>query len=184
MNFDMKGYILLLAILIMAMGCSRKTTDVINTVEKEKVNADTPTTLPMNPPVRIMDVPKKRASIQPKASVFMMNGDFADNVAVTLGPDGELTYFPAPTDITADSRPVKLAEGWWLNNQGLGQNSVFTNYTFAEYAELPETPSSQQIKNAIIPGSGVTRFEILPFSASSATTHIDEINDYLKNKIK
>ena len=176
----MKGYILVFAILIMAMGCSRKTTEAINSSEKEQPGANTPTTLPMNPPVRIMDVPKKQASIQPKASVFMMNGDFADNVAVTLGPDGELTYFPAPSDITADSRPVKLAEGWWLNNQGLGQNSVFTKYTFAEYAELPETPSPQQIKNAIIPGSGVTRFEILPFPASGAATRIDEINAYLK----
>lgn len=121
-------------------------------------------------------------SMVPNATVFRMSGDFEDNVAVSLGADGELTYFPAPSDITAYSRPINLGEGWWLNCQGLGPNSVFTKYTFAEYSELTETPSPEQIKKMIIPGARVTQFMELPMKINQAEKNIDEVKNYVKNK--
>lgn len=122
------------------------------------------------------------ARIMPNATAFRMSGDYANNVAVTISPDGVLTYFPAPSDITADSEPIEVGEGWWLNNQGLGPNSVFTTYTFAEYASLPSVPTPEQIKGAIIPGAKVTEFIELPMKASQAAGHLDEVRSYLKNR--
>lgn len=118
----------------------------------------------------------------PNATVFRMSGDYANNVAVTLSPNGELVYFPAPTDITADSEPVELCEGWWLNNQGIGPNSVFTTYTFAEYASLPTVPSPEQLKNAIIPGAKVTEFMEIPMKISQANQNIEEVKNFLKKR--
>ena len=118
----------------------------------------------------------------PNATAFRMSGDYSQNVAVTLSPEGELLYFPAPSDITADSEPTELKDGWWLNNQGLGPNSVFTKYTFAEYASLPEAPSPQQIKLSILPAARVTDFIELPMKISDARDNIKEVNDYLKGK--
>ena len=120
-------------------------------------------------------------SMLPNATAFRMSGDYANNVAVTLGQDGELLYFPAPTDITADSEPISLGEGWWLNNQGLGPNSVFTKYTFAEYAALPEVPSPQQLKLSIIPGAKVTGFMELPMKIGEASNNIEAVKEYVKN---
>ena len=94
----------------------------------------------------------------PRATVFRMSGPYADHVAVTLGADGNLTYFPAPTDISENSLPVYLGKGWWLNRQGLGPNSVFTSWTMAEYARLSSTPTAAQIKAHIIPDAHVTEF--------------------------
>ncbi len=94
----------------------------------------------------------------PRATVFRMSGPYADHVAVTLGADGNLTYFPAPTDISENSLPVYLGKGWWLNRQGLGPNSVFTTWTMAEYAKLTSTPTAAQIKAHIIPDARVTEF--------------------------
>lgn len=119
-------------------------------------------------------------SYMPNATVFRMSGNYANNVAVTLSPEGELIYFPAPTDITADSEPVELCEGWWLNNQGLGPHSVFTRYTFAEYASLPEVPSVDQLKKSIIHGAKVTDFMELPYKIGEANDNIEEIKVYLK----
>lgn len=116
----------------------------------------------------------------PNATAFRMSGDYANNVAVTLGPNGQLTYFPAPTDITADSEPISLGNGWWLNCQGIGQNSVFTKYTFAEYASLATVPTPEQIKASIIPGARVTQMVELPFKASEAVNNIDEVKKYIK----
>ena len=103
-----------------------------------------------------------------KASAFRMSGDYADHVAVTFDGAGNLVYYPAPTDLTSSSVPVEIGNGWWLNRQGLGPNSVFTKWTFAEYRALKAVPSVEEIKNAVIPGACVTEFEKLPVSASSA----------------
>lgn len=122
------------------------------------------------------------AEMLPDATAFRMSGNYANNVAVTLSQDGELLYFPAPSDITADSEPVSLGDGWWLNNQGLGPNSVFTKYTFAEYAALPEVPSPEQLKLSIIPGAKVTGFIELPMKIGEAQNNIEAVKAYLKNE--
>ena len=118
----------------------------------------------------------------PNATAFRMNGDYAGNVAVTLNKDGVLTYFPAPSDITADSAPLPLGDGWWLNCQGLGPNSVFTKYTFAEYSSLPATPSPAEIKGAIIPGSHVTEFIELPMRMNEAADNPEAAKEYIKKR--
>ena len=118
----------------------------------------------------------------PEATAFRMSGDYSKNVAVTLSPDGELQYFPAPSDITADSEPIELGDGWWLNNQGLGPNSVFTKYTFAEYAALPEVPSPEQLKLSVIPGAKVTGFIELPVKIGEANNNIEELKKYVKGR--
>ena len=105
----------------------------------------------------------------PKATIFKMSGDYADNVAVTVNASGVLTYFPAPSDLTAASAPVALGDGWYLNRQGLGPGSVFTKWTFEEYSALPAAPSTREIIDAIIPGARVTEFRTLPIAASEAS---------------
>lgn len=119
-------------------------------------------------------------NLVPPATAFRMSGDYYDNVAITLGPDGEISYFPAPTDITADSKPVALGDGWWLNNQGFGPNTVFTKYTFAQYAELDQTPDPEQLKLAIIPGAKVTKFVELPMNINEAAENLDAVKAYVK----
>lgn len=118
----------------------------------------------------------------PNATAFRMNGNYSNNVAITVSPSGELLYFPAPTDITADSEPIELGDGWWLNNQGLGPNSVFTKYTFAEYAALPEVPSVEQLKLSIIPNSKVTGFMELPMKIGEANSDLEAAKAYVKGR--
>ena len=118
----------------------------------------------------------------PNATAFRMSGDYGSNVAVTLSPSGDVTYFPAPSDITAYSEPISLGDGWWLNCQGLGPNSVFTKYTFAEYAALPAAPSPQQIKQSVLPGARVVQFIELPMKLNEAVNNLEEVKSYLKNK--
>lgn len=120
----------------------------------------------------------------PKATAFRMSGDYVANVAVTLDSQGNLTYFPAPTDITSSSAPLQLADGWWLNRQGVGINSVFTKYTFEEYAALPSVPTVAQLKEAIIPGARVTAVITLPYAVGEAQGNIPAINEFLMKNAK
>ena len=116
----------------------------------------------------------------PKAPAFRMSGDYADRVAVTLNADGSLAYYPAPSDITAQSAPLEIGDGWWLNRQGMGANSVFTKWTFAEDGKLPKAPSPEEIKASLLPGARVTDFEQLPVSPSDAAADPASCLQYIK----
>ena len=106
--------------------------------------------------------------MNPDATIFKMSGDYANNVAVGLNADGSLSYYPAPTDLSKESAPYELGNGWYLHRQGIGPNAVFTRWTFSEYMALPQAPSREEIKSAIIPGARVTEMETIPLSLDEA----------------
>lgn len=176
----MNKMIYILPLALAAAACSHKSAPAAD----DAAAGNPPTVVRANPAVigyRGGPAGKGSKAI-PKATAFRMSGDYAGNVAVTLGNDGQLSYFPATTDITSASRPVDLGDGWWLNRQGIGPGSVFTRYSFEEYSALPSTPSPQEIKDAIIPGARVLKMVSLPYSASEAPSHIAEIKAYLENE--
>ena len=119
------------------------------------------------------------STMYPRATIFTMSGDYADKVAVTFNPDGTLAYFPDPMDITANSAPYSLGNGWYLNRQGVAPNSVFTKWTFNEYRALPSPPSPEEIKAAVIPGARVTDFEQIPVSISDALANPGDCIKYV-----
>lgn len=184
----MKNILFVTFIILISVGCSNKTTrtsETDNIIEENSVGIGYSQNSGKNTPQKIKI--KERLTggninmAIPNATIFRMSGDYSENVGVTLSSDGNLTYFPAPSDITADSAPIKLQNGWWLNCQGLGPNSVFTKYTFAEYASLPETPSPTQIKREIIPGAKVTEFKELPIKLGEALNNPEAVNEYIKD---
>lgn len=98
----------------------------------------------------------------PRVTVYRMSGHWQDNVPVQLGPDGKLSSYPAPSDISDASRPVYMGDGLWLDRRGVSENSVFTRYTYAEYSSLPSAPSPEELMASIIRGARVTRIYRLP----------------------
>ena len=116
----------------------------------------------------------------PQATVFRMSGDYADNLPLNLSPDGTLASYPAPSDITAESAPLPLAGGWWLDRRGVNASTVFSSYTLSEYASLPEAPSPEKLLASIIPGARVTAVERLPMSPVQAAADTAAVNAYLR----
>ena len=165
----MKKILFLLPVMV-AFGCSKKTAPVADN------NVPQPEVIKMAEPIASRPV-----SVILKASAFKMTGDYSNNVAVTLNPDGSFAYYPAPSDISVNSKPVDLGNGWWLNRQGLSPNSVFTRYTYEEYSKLPSVPSQQELKAAIIPGARVSDWKQLSYPASEAMSHLQEIKEELKD---
>lgn len=110
-----------------------------------------------------------------KTTAFKMSGDYSNNVAVRVGKDGRLSYYPAPGDISLSSAPVALVDGWWLDRQGIGKGYQFTRYTFEEYSQLKETPSAETLLESVIPGAVVTSTRQLSVPASEAMDRLDEI---------
>lgn len=160
-----KKLLLGMAICAALSSCSQKS-NIITIPVSDGSQYGGPVTLPEPAPGRLIGSAPQ--NVLPKATVFKMTGDYADRVAVTLGPDGRLSYFPDPSDISEFSRPESLGEGWYLNRQGIGPNSVFTKWTFEEYSKLDKVPSVSEIKEAIIPGARVKEFITLPVSFNEA----------------
>ena len=113
------------------------------------------------------------------ATVFRMNGDYADKVAVSLNQDGSLAYYPDPSDISEQSAPKAIGNGWYLNLQGIGPQSKFTSYTFEEYRNLKQPPTHKELLESIIPEASVTEFIELPFTTSEALENPGKCFQYI-----
>lgn len=111
-----------------------------------------------------------RANYLPRAVIYKTSGDFDSNVPVTLDAGRtSLVSYPAPTDLTDASTPVRLADGWLLDRRGITPTTAFTRWTYDEYAALPAAPSAEAILAAVIPGARVTEIRRLPFYVGEAT---------------
>ena len=121
-----------------------------------------------------------RQAAMPRARVYRMNGNYADNVPVGTDGNGRIISYPAPSDVSAASRPMQLAGGWWLDRRGVGRHTVFTRFTYEEYAVLPQSPSVAQLREAIIPGARVTAVEELPWTLREAEADTAAVNAWLQ----
>lgn len=116
----------------------------------------------------------------PKATVYRMEGDASpENVPVTISPaTGNIVSFPGPRDIVGQE-PIALGNGWYLDRRGIGENSRFTRWTYAEYQKLTAVPSTAEIKAAIIPGARPTDIRHLQMTPWEAEADTAAIKKYL-----
>lgn len=107
----------------------------------------------------------------PGTTIFKMNGEWADHVTVTVNATGTgLVSYPDPRDVSTASAPLPLVDGWWLDRRGgMGPNTRFTRYTWAEYSVLPQVPAQAELLKAIIPDARVTATRTLNIPIGTAT---------------
>jgi hypothetical protein len=65
----------------------------------------------------------------------------------------EIESFPAPADLKSGGTlrlPTRLADGYLLDNKGIGPRVAFLSYTYEEYAALTEVPSVETLRQHIV----------------------------------
>lgn len=127
---------------------------------------------PVEPELEIVKAPGRpviggESHALPRAVIYKMNGDYADNVTVQVDAQGRITSYPAPQDVK-DMQPVELADGWYLTRRGVSDRTAFTRYTYAEYAALPSAPTLPQLQAAIIRDAKIAELRTLPMTQSEA----------------
>jgi hypothetical protein len=128
---------------------------------------------------------KKKSSMVPKATIYKTNGDYNNNVPITLSADGKsVVSYPAPSDISSTSTPVALKDGYLLDRRGINENSAFTRYTYSEYAALQQAPSTEELLKAVIPGAKVTEIVKLPITLSQAENDMTAVNGYITSGLQ
>ncbi|MCH4155823.1 MAG: hypothetical protein LKF31_05915 [Muribaculaceae bacterium] len=87
------------------------------------------------------------------AVIYRTDADYSDFVPVTMNDNRtEVMNYPAPGDIYYKgelAKPTQLADGYLLDNRGIGKNSVFTDYTYEQYSKLLRAPTIEELKKHI-----------------------------------
>jgi len=119
----------------------------------------------------------------PRAVVYRTRGDYANLVPVGMSADRtKITSFPAPTDIRpATCKPIVLEGGYLLDRRGVGKNTVFLDYTYEEYAGLPQAPSPDTLKAHVTDFNPITGLYVLPVSAGEAWSDPSKANAYVRD---
>lgn len=116
-----------------------------------------------------------------KARIYKTNGDYTDNVPVTVGADGKIVSYPAPGDV-AGAEPVKLDDGYLLDRRGISRDTRFTRYTYSQYAALSQAPTMAELLESIIPDARVTEIVEMPFAYGTDITA--RCNREIKSSLK
>lgn len=149
-------------------GCSRRVSDAAGGASSAGLPEPQPTPVAM--PVKGGVRPAKMVA---KVHIYKTNGDYDNNVPVTLDASRTgVVAFPAPSDLSAASTPVKLADGYLLDRRGVGANTAFTRYTYPEYEAMAQPPTTDELLRAVIPDARVTEVVEMPFSVGTG----DEVN--------
>lgn len=86
--------------------------------------------------------------------IYKTSADHYDHVPVIMDDAKEqIISYPAPSDLLKGDHlllPVWLKKGFLLDRRGLHPNSVFTSYTYEEYAQLKSPPPLEELKSRII----------------------------------
>lgn len=118
---------------------------------------------------------------QPRAVAYRTSGDCPELVPVTLTSSGKaLLSFPAPSDLTSDSEPVELANGWWLDRRGISASSRFTTYTYSQYRALAQPPSPGELLSHLDTECVITDIRQLPMSLTEALADTAAVNKILR----
>lgn len=133
---------------------------------------------PVEPVSAVVPVMASKPVSLPQAVVYTTSVDCDDLVPVTLSPDGtQVVSYPAPSDVSPEtSAPLHVTHGYLLDRRGIGMHTVFTRYTYAEYAALSEAPSAAQLLDSIVPGAHITSMYSLPLTASEAAADTTLVN--------
>ena len=93
-------------------------------------------------------------SAGPPTIIYKTKKDYYDKVPVTLSDDKtKIVSYPGVKDVYYNGKlalPVKLNEGFLLDNRGVGKNSAFLSITYEEYSKFTEAPSLSEMMNKII----------------------------------
>ncbi len=89
----------------------------------------------------------------PHVIIYKTRADYNNKVPVSLTTDRtSIANYPAPADLKTGSAfalPVLLHKGYLLDKRGVDANSVFTGYTYKEYAALNEVPSPEELMKSV-----------------------------------
>ena len=123
---------------------------------------------------------------RPAAIVYRTTRDYSNNVPVTLDKTRtSITSYPDPADLrNAEAKPLPLADGYLLDRRGITTTTAFLDYTYEQYAALPEAPDRATLTAHIIDRNPFTEMYSLPITAAEARTDTTRCRTFITSGFK
>jgi hypothetical protein len=125
-------------------------------------------------------------SLLPKAIVYKTKMDWSDRIPIILnGEKTEIISYPSPHDISIEGNlktPTALKKGFFLDNYGVGPNSVFISLTYAVYAKRKVAPSLDSLYLLIIDKNPIT--EMWDLGVRNEFADKEQLDVYIDNGFK
>ena len=119
----------------------------------------------------------------PPAIIYKTAKNYDKNVAIYLSEDKkDITGYPDPRDVSAESYPTPLKKGYLLDNRGIGKNIAFISLTYEEYAALKKVPSIVELEKMIIDRNPIK--EMYYCGNRGTYSDVSELNKLIDNKFK
>ncbi|MBO4581616.1 MAG: hypothetical protein J5701_04940 [Bacteroidales bacterium] len=96
-------------------------------------------------------VQKTGVTAGPPTIVYKVAKKYLDKVPINLNDEKTcIVSYPDPKDINESQLPTPLKKGYYLDNRGIGPNTVFLSLTYKEYATLQSAPDADQFSKLIM----------------------------------
>ena len=122
-------------------------------------------------------------SVGPPIIIYKTKVDYSQNVAVTLSDDKlKIISYPHPTDVFYKRKlayPIKLDNGYLLDNIGININTAYLSLTLKEYSQYKELLSLKELYKLIIDKNPLTEFYNCG-NRQNLTNDLIEINSIIK----
>lgn len=86
--------------------------------------------------------------------IYKTTQNYQNNVPVRLSEDGKmLIWFPGIGDVKTDNgfmKPIQLTKGYLYDQQGIGTDVAFLDFTYEQYSKLPQTPNPEVLMQHIL----------------------------------
>lgn len=97
----------------------------------------------------------------PRVVIYKTKADYSNLVPVTMNDDKtKIVSYPDPIDVKTGKRPTALNDGYLLDNFGISKNTVYTDYTYEEYAALEKVPEMDTLLQHIIERNPLTAYYV------------------------
>lgn len=99
------------------------------------------------------------ANAMPRVIVYKTKADYSNLVPVAMDDSKtKIVSYPDPRDVNLKKQPTQLADGYLLDNFGIGKNVVYTDYTYEAYMALEKVPSRDELMKHIVEYNPLTEY--------------------------
>lgn len=121
----------------------------------------------------------------PNAVIYKTKMDYSQFVPVNLdATKSRIVSYPHPTDLSKNSTPLKLINGWLLDRRGITVNSAFTSFTYDDYSKLSNAPRIRVLEEKIIDDDPFVAIVQLPIPASEAVADTAKCNEIIRTAMQ
>ena len=99
-------------------------------------------------------------NVAAKALVYKTRADYFNRVPVLMNAEKDrILSYPDPTDLiygTVLALPIRLKNGYLLDNRGIGIHVAFLTYTYETYHALSKVPPLNQLMDSLLDRNPLT----------------------------